>query len=112
VVSPSAQTPLPGPAVVPATVVPDAAAASPGSVRPVVAEEAKSDARDILVGIYVDPEMDAALRDFEDTRIGGTGPRPSRSAVGNWLLTLGLEAARTQGMTSVPASFVKKRRRA
>jgi hypothetical protein len=74
-------------------------------------EAVATDAREILVGIYVDGTMDAALRAFEDARVGGTGPRPSRSAIGNWLLTLGLEVARAEGHTSVPASFVKKRRR-
>jgi hypothetical protein len=84
----------------------------PPAPAPAREEEAlATDAREILVGIYVDGTMDAALREFEDVRVGGTGARPSRSSVGNWLLTLGLEAARTKGLTSVPASFVKKRRR-
>lgn len=68
-----------------------------------------SEVRDILLGVYIDEELDEFIRTLENAPIQGTRKRPSRSLVGYWLLSLGMERVRNAGLTSVPKAISQKR---
>lgn len=82
--------------------------AGPSEKKNDAAETAES--RTVLVGVYVDPQMDDFLEHYASQRIAQTRKRPSRSLIGYWLMQLGMEALEARGRPPMPAEFAKRRR--
>lgn len=93
----------------PAPAIPTATARAEEEEEEGRVSERRGAGRDILLGVYIDAEMDGFVDRYADRRIEGLRKRPSRSLVGYWLMALGMEALKSQGEPAMPRAIAKRR---